>query len=152
MKALTLNAQLLAIIGRRNPAIYDVVFPRGPLGRLAAVALNPQPIPPHELGGALAGEFVRMAWLAERGGMDTKTVLAELDDWCPTHPRPLKLPPWWRIPDPSPDPEWFLDFQLGFAAQLASVANASPQLRKSLDRAIDRSISAIEAASAKKDR
>lgn len=61
---------LLAIIGRRFPAIYDVRFPRGPLSiagqsRLSEVALNPQPLPPHEIGAAVASEFIRLAWLSE---------------------------------------------------------------------------------------
>ncbi|TIT72866.1 MAG: hypothetical protein E5W56_20050, partial [Mesorhizobium sp.] len=81
-----LNKKLLAIIGKRIPAIYDVI-PHGPQGGLARVALNPQPLPPHELGAAVADEFVRSAWVAERGGLDMKAVLSDLDDWCPTRPK-----------------------------------------------------------------
>ena len=66
---LNLDSRLLAIIGRRFPAIYDVI-PRGPLSRFLEVALNPQPLPPdpppNELGAALAAEFIRTAWLADR--------------------------------------------------------------------------------------
>ena len=69
---LTLDSRLLAIIGRRWPAIYDVI-PRGPLSRFLEVALNPQPLPPdpppNELGAALAAEFIRTAWLADRFGL-----------------------------------------------------------------------------------
>ena len=46
----------VSILGRLNPAIYDVIFPHGPLlfgrgaaglhDRVSAVALNPQPLPP----------------------------------------------------------------------------------------------------------
>jgi hypothetical protein len=51
-----IHRRLLAILGRRLPAIYDVI-PRGPLSRYSDVALNPQPLPPHELGAAVAAEF-----------------------------------------------------------------------------------------------
>ena len=68
------NRFLLALIGRRFPAVFDVI-PRGPLGRLRQnrldqVALNPQPRPPLELGAAIAGEFVQTAWFAARFGLD----------------------------------------------------------------------------------
>jgi hypothetical protein len=66
---MSISRRLLAIIGRRFPAIYDVI-PHGPQGRLAEVALNPQPLPPHELGAAIAAEFVHTAWLADRFGLD----------------------------------------------------------------------------------
>ena len=58
-----LSKKLLAIIGKRIPAIYDVI-PHGPQWRLAQVALNPQPLPPRELGAAIADEFVRSAWFS----------------------------------------------------------------------------------------
>lgn len=138
-----LNKKLLAIIGKRFPAIYDVI-PRGPQGGLARVALNPQPLPPHELGAAVAEEFVRCAWVAERGGLDMKALLSDLDDWCPTRPKIPKLPPWWGpFPEPEPRPEWFVDYHLGFAAKLSAVETGT-RLDKTLDQVIDRSLAAIE--------
>lgn len=138
-----LNKKLLAIIGKRFPAIYDVI-PRGPQGGLARVALNPQPLPPHELGAAVAEEFVRCAWVAERGGLDMKALLSDLDDWCPTRPKIPKLPPWWGpFPEPEPRPEWFVDYHLGFAARLSAVETGT-RLDKTLDQMIDRSLAAIE--------
>ncbi|RWK11846.1 MAG: hypothetical protein EOR43_05830 [Mesorhizobium sp.] len=139
-----LNKKLLAIIGKRIPAIYDVI-PHGPQGGLARVALNPQPLPPHELGAAVADEFVRSAWVAERGGLDMKAVLSDLDDWCPTRPKIPKLPPWWGPlpPEPEPHPEWFVDYHLGFAARLSAIATGT-RLDKTLDQVIDRSLTAIE--------
>ncbi|RUU48047.1 hypothetical protein [Mesorhizobium sp. M2C.T.Ca.TU.002.02.1.1] len=138
-----LNKKLLAIIGKRFPAIYDVI-PRGPQGGLARVALNPQPLPPHELGAAVAEEFVRCAWVAERGGLDMKALLSDLDDWCPTRPKIPKLPPWWGpFPEPEPRPEWFVDYHLGFAAKLSAVQTGT-RLDKTLDQVIDRSLTAIE--------
>ncbi|MEP6567836.1 MAG: hypothetical protein ABJB10_22090 [Mesorhizobium sp.] len=141
-----LNKKLLAIIGKRIPAIYDVI-PHGPQWRLAQIALNPQPLPPHELGAAIADEFVRYAWGAERSGLDMKGVLSDLDDWCPTRPKLPKLPPWWPpIPEPEPHPEWFVDYHLGFAARLSVIAagSAGTRLDKTLNQVIDRSLSAIE--------
>ena len=79
---MSIDRRLLAIIGRRLPAIYDVI-PRGPLSRFSRVALNPQPLPPHELGAAIAAEFVHTAWLADRFGRSGARV-RDLDDWCPT--------------------------------------------------------------------
>ena len=141
-----LSKKLLAIIGKRIPAIYDVI-PRGQQGRLAQIALNPQPLPPHELGAAIADEFVRSAWSAERGGLDSKALMSDLDDWCPTRPKIPKLPPWWPpIPEPEPHPEWFVDYHLGFAARLSVVAagSAGTRLDKTLNQAIDRSLAAME--------
>ncbi|MDX8447426.1 hypothetical protein [Mesorhizobium captivum] len=139
-----LNKKLLAIIGKRFPAIFDVI-PHGPQGGLVRVALNPQPLPPHELGAAVADEFVRHAWVAERGGLDMKALLRDLDDWCPTRPKIPKLPPWWGpFPEPEPRPEWFVDYHLGFAARLSAVATGT-RLDETLDQVIDRSLMAIEA-------
>ena len=83
---MSIDRRLLAILGRRLPAIYDVI-PRGPLSRFSEVALNPQPLPPHELGAAIAAEFVHTAWLADRFGLDLGPAFDDLDDWCPTDRR-----------------------------------------------------------------
>ncbi|MCG7505220.1 hypothetical protein [Mesorhizobium retamae] len=141
-----LNAKLLAIIGKRIPAIYDVI-PRGPQGWISQVALNPQPLPPGHLGAALATDFIRSAWLADRGSLDLKQVFDDLDDWCPTRPKKIKLPPWWPpIPEPEPHPEWFVEFHLGFAARLAvSVWElGDTSLAQSLNKAMERSLTVIE--------
>jgi hypothetical protein len=39
---MSIDRRLLVILGRRLPAIYDII-PRGPLSRFSEVALNPQP-------------------------------------------------------------------------------------------------------------
>ncbi|WP_054314079.1 hypothetical protein [Mesorhizobium sp. 1M-11] len=143
-----LNAKLLAIIGKRFPAIYDVI-PRGPQGWLSHVALNPQPLPPGHLGAAVAAEFIRSAWLADRSALDLKQVFDDLDDWCPTRPKKLKLPPWLGpVPEPEPHPEWLVEFHLGFAARVAvSVSEfGDTSLGQSLNKAIDRSLGVIETA------
>jgi hypothetical protein len=153
---MNIDRRLLEIIGRRLPAIYDVI-PRGPqgvnpAGYLAEVALNSQPLPPlpaHELGAAVAAEFIHTIWLAERFGLDPAKPFDDLDDWCPTGPKWPKLPSWWRWWPPKPEPphpNWSVDFHLGFAARLAASAAeaAGGALSKSLDSAIGRSIDAIE--------
>jgi len=44
--------QLLSVLARLNPAIFDVIYPHGPAqwhafaSRINEVALNPQPLPP----------------------------------------------------------------------------------------------------------
>jgi hypothetical protein len=145
---MSIDRRLLAILGRRLPAIYDVI-PRGPLSRFSEVALNPQPLPPHELGAAIAAEFVNTAWHADRFGVDLEPAFDELDDWCPTRPKWPKLPPWWwliPVPEPDPHPNWFIDFHLGFAARVAavSVVFEGTRLGESFDKAIERSLDAIE--------
>jgi hypothetical protein len=153
---MSIDRQLLAILGRRLPAIYDII-PRGPLGRFAEVALNPQPLPPHELGAAIAAEFINTAWHADRFGVDMGPAYDVPDDLCPRVPRWPKLPWWWRlplppIPEPDPHPEWFIewfiDFHLGFAARLAAVSPEfeGTRLGESFDNAIQRSLDAIESA------
>ena len=149
---MSIDRRLLAIIGRRLPAIYDVI-PRGPLGRVSRfseVALNPQPLPPHELGAGIAAEFVHAVWLADRFGLDPGRAFEDLDDWCPTRPKKLKLPPWWGppVPEPEPHPEWLIDFHLGFAARLAVISEEfeGTRLGESLNKAIERSMESIDSA------
>jgi hypothetical protein len=150
---MSISRRLLAIIGQRLPAVYDVI-PRGPQrfflqGRSSEVALNPQPLPPHELGAAIAAEFAHNAWLADRFGLDMGLAFKDLDDWCPTGRQKLKLPPWWRpIPEPEPHPEWLIDFHLGFAARLAAVSAEfeGSRLGESLGKAIERSLEVVESA------
>ena len=88
---MSIDRRLLAIIGRRLPSIYDVI-PRGPQSRfspnrLSEVALNPQPLPPHELGAAIAAEFVHTAWLADRFGLDQGYRVSDLMTGAPPYRR-----------------------------------------------------------------
>jgi hypothetical protein len=129
-----INHRLLSIIGRRIPAIFDII-PRGPQGGEARkrsswaalnpqplppgppsewgfAALNPQPLPPLELGAAVAAEFIQLSSVAHRLGAAWKSAAADLDDWCPTVPRKPKQPPGWPphlidlagVPPGWPDP------------------------------------------------
>ncbi len=145
-----LSKELLAIIGRVHPAIYDVVFPHGPAGRFGAVALNPQPLPPHAFGSVMAVEFARNVAMAERFGLPSKALFDELDDWCPTKPRKIKLPKgWpWPPPEPEPGPDWLMGLHLGFASQLAVLSAGFPANAggKVIGAALDRSIAAMDGA------
>jgi hypothetical protein len=147
---MTSDQRLLALIGRRLPAIFDVI-PRGPQGfslqeRVSAVALNPQPLPPEHIGAALAQEFAHMAWVSDRLGLNWKTLSQDLDDWCPTQPRKIKFPVGWPpVPEPDPHPNWFAELHLGFAAKLAAISadHAGTPLATTLDRAVNRSVDAL---------
>ncbi|QOL47928.1 hypothetical protein [Massilia litorea] len=145
---MSIDRRILAILGARLPAIFDLI-PRGPL---SLAALNAQLLPAHELGAAIAAEFAHTAWQADRFGLDPAIAFMDLDDWCPTRPRPPRLPPWWgphRGLGPHPEPwsqESHADFHIGFASRLAWASSQidSPALRESFDKAIERSIEAID--------
>ncbi|MBV8033755.1 hypothetical protein [Roseateles sp.] len=150
---MTSDQRLLALIGRRLPAIFDVI-PRGPQGpalqdRVSAVALNPQPLPPGPaelVGAALAQEFAHMASISDRLGLNWKTMAQDLDDWCPTQPRKIKFPAGWpHVPEPDPHPNWLAELHLGFAAKLAAISADHPgtPLAAMLDRAVNRSVDAL---------
>ena len=99
------------------------------------------------MGAAIAAEFAHAIWLADRFGLDPGRAFEDLDDWCPTRPGKLKLPSWWPpIPEPEPHPEWLTDFPLGFATRLAAVSVdfEGTRLGESLNKAIERSVEAIE--------
>lgn len=139
---MALDRYTLALIGRRLPAVFDVI-PRDPF----AVALNPQPVPPREIGAALASEYLRMLSLQERLGIDPARANGDLDDWCPTPPRLPRFPLWWPpLPIPDPQPDWTSDLHLGFAARLAATPLTGSALSKHVDAAIERSVRIIEAA------
>lgn len=108
---------LLIHISRINPAIYDAIFPHGPLmrDRYDSITLNPQPLPPkaaaQELqleAGFMARELIRLAVEADIRGEDPARMVSQLiDDWCAT-PWPRKWPFPWPGPGPTngpvPDP------------------------------------------------
>lgn len=148
------NARLLAIVGQRLPAILDANPRRGPVpdpwlpGGPSLAALNPQPLPPIELGLVIATEFLRAAWLADRFGLDMARVQADFERLCPDPPKP-PVPPlgWWPpIPDPIPHPNWLVDFYLGLAARIATAADGGPATARFVDDAIDRAVTVMEAA------
>jgi hypothetical protein len=137
----------LAVLGRINPAIFDYIFPHGPVGpggvikqhgaaaysarsRLDMVALNPQPLPPHELQIAaveVANQIGTAAILAQSMNADVDKLVGEwIEDWCGTGRRPPWPRPWpypWPDPDPDPNPDWDISAsQVVGALALAGVA------------------------------
>lgn len=152
---MALDKNLIAIIGRIHPAIYDVVFPRGPVLDVAhrvhaaraahaatwvAAELNPQPLPPREIfagietGAAVAHELVHAAGFARAFRIE---FALEVDDICPP-PRPFPWPwpfPWpprpypWRRGDVDPE------FDIGYALGLGSVLEATAEVWQQLPAA-----------------
>jgi hypothetical protein len=134
--------ELLAVLGRINPAIWDWIVPMGPIQRMskaAQVELNPQPIPPgHELlvaSAMVANQIAEAAIAAQAMGVKNgaSLVLRAVDDWCGTGRPQLPIPwprpwpfPWAPLPgpgpDPGPDPDIAASRVVG-ALTLASVAS-----------------------------
>jgi hypothetical protein len=146
------SRQLLNIVGRSHPTVYSGVIPHsGALGQIASAELNPKPLPPHDLGAAIATEFIQTIWFADRFGLDASALFSDLEDWCPTgRPKLPKLPPWFppSPPEPDPQPEWFVDFHLGFAARIAVLSPQfeGTQLGELFKKAIERSVSTVESS------
>ena len=135
--------RLLAVLGRINPAVWDAIIPHGPVGprglavrsfsRGAEVALNPQPLPPHEAflfaSAAVAHDIGFAAVSAEAAGSDAaaRIVGEAVDDWCGTRPRPFPWPHPWPFPwppEPEPRPDWDVAAsRVVGALSLASVAS-----------------------------
>ena len=150
-----INRRLLEIIGLRFPAYFDVI-PRGPqivgsLGRERFGELNPQPLPPLELGAAVASEFIHLSWLSTRLGQNPSAFLDDLDDWCGTVPRYPRLPIWWPlwwppVPEPEPHPDWLGAYQLGLASRIAVAIPLAtdPKLQGLLTKALDHTLAALE--------
>ena len=136
--------RLLAVLGRINPAVWDVIIPHGPVSSRSsavrafapgvdAVALNPQPLPPKELfhraSAAVAHDIAFAAISAQAAGSDAagRIVSDAVDDWCGTRPRPFPWPHPWPFPwppEPEPNPDWDIaESRLVGALTLASVAS-----------------------------
>lgn len=133
---------LLARMGRINPAIYDWIHPMGPervfpgLSAGEAVELNPQPIPPgvqlQFAAARVANEIALAAVAAEAAGDNeaaARIVMRAVDDFCgtPSGRRPIPWPGPWPFPsyleDPVPVP-WLVDtVRLVGALTLAAVGS-----------------------------
>lgn len=109
---------LINLIGRFNPAIFDVIPRGGQFVKRAMSDLNPQPIPPRWLFAELFADkvidHIKMVGTivdATQNGGGAKVVDSMLkevmDGICPDPPK-IKIPkrgwPW--PPDPDPDPRW----------------------------------------------
>ena len=104
--------QLLSVLGRINPAIFDYIFPHGPVQRLAfasrfsEVALNPQPLPPEpppeklqRVSALVAHNIAFAAIAAEAAGQEggARMIHSAIDDWCGNGRPPIPIPwpgPW----------------------------------------------------------
>jgi hypothetical protein len=165
---MSLDNRLLALIGRRFPAIYDVI-PRG--GQLVAlnpqplppgekvelnpqpippgfgdwVALNPQPLPPRALGAVVAAELLRLSWAADKLGSQVAPIADWEDDPCPTWPKVPHLPPHLGPPPPDPGPDWLVAYHLGLASTLAE-ARERVGASQLADEALERSTAALDKA------
>lgn len=103
---------LVTHIARINPAVYDAIFPRGPISRytsgVAEILLNPQPLPPGPEPDVIQLEAVALATRVVHAALDanlrgensTQLVSEIVDDWCAT-PWPRRWP--WPGPGPRPD-------------------------------------------------
>lgn len=151
---------LVSILGRINPAIYDVIFPHGPilssftgLGRAATVVseLNPQPLPPKDellmASAAVARDIAFAAINAEAGGQDnaSRIVTTAIDDWCGNGRPPIPIP--WPGPYPFPFALEAVPHDLDVAAarvvgalSLAAVASrlAPSKVREALSTGADK--------------
>jgi hypothetical protein len=150
---------LLARMGRINPAVFDVI-PRGPqrafraLSPGEAVELNPQPLPPRievQFAAArVANEIALAAVAAAAAGNEEgaeRIVMEAVDDWCgtPSGHRPIPWPGPWPFPSVDPDPHpWLVDtVRLVGALTLASVGaqvaegTAREALGKGAERLLD---------------
>jgi len=104
--------QLLSVLARINPAIFDVIFPHGPVrtnafaSRFSEVALNPQPLPPEpppeRLQRVSALVAHNIAFAAEAAGQDSgvRMINSAIDDWCGNGRPPIPIP--WPGPWPFP--------------------------------------------------
>jgi hypothetical protein len=111
------TTNLLSIIARLNTPVKGHFGPHDGLA-----ALNPQPLPPMELGRMSAAEYVRMLWIAQHiGGAGQDHGFLDPDIWCPLGVPRFKLPPLVPPCDPDPQPEWLSQFYLGFASHIAAI-------------------------------
>ena len=104
--------QLLSVLARINPAIYDYIYPHGPVqtrgfaSRIDEVALNPQPLPPEppperlqRVSALVAHNIASAAIAMEASGQDAgaRMVSSAIDDWCGNGRPPIPIPwpgPW----------------------------------------------------------
>lgn len=105
--------QLLSVVARINPAIWDAIIPHGSLqglpsvfgSRIDQVALNPQPTPPappeqlQRMSALVAHQIAYAAIAQEAAGQEggVRMVNSAIDDWCGTGRPPIHIPwphPW----------------------------------------------------------
>ena len=160
--------QLVSILARINPAIYDFIFPHGPVqtrgfgSRIDEVALNPQPLPPEppperlqRVSALIAHNIASAAIAMEAAGQDSgaRIVSTAIDDWCGNGRPPIPIPwpgPWPFAFDPDTAPK-DLDVaasRLVGALSFAAVASrmGSGKVREALSAGADKLLDASLAA------
>lgn len=138
------NKMLLALIGRRIPAIFDVI-PRRDWAKS-----EPQPIPWIVVGAELGRLALQSAHAAQRAGGKPQVALDYLDDWCPVG-KTAHIP-WWLLKDyyhgdPPPRPEEInmQDLHLGVVMGLTTAATKlqDKALLEVVNQGIERSLGAM---------
>jgi len=104
--------QLLSVLARINPAIWDYIIPHGPAqghsfaSRINEVALNPQPLPPEpppeklqRISALVAHQIASAAITLEASGQDggARVISAAVYEWCGNGRPPIPIPwpgPW----------------------------------------------------------
>lgn len=142
---MAVNWKILAKFVSIPPEAWDAIIPHGPIAarvvtrRGDAVALNPQPLPPHEsVVGAQLLENLLVSAIIVVGGRGAEegagALRTEIDDWCGTG-----WPGKW--PRPKPPRGW--DDGLVFAgaalaaANLAAQYDHAPELQEALGAAAE---------------
>jgi hypothetical protein len=142
--------QLLTVLGRVNPAIWDAIIPQVPryafafrASKASQVELNPQPIPPgHELhvsSALVAQDIALSAVAAEAAGSNTasKIVSRAVDEWCGTRAPHLPIP-WpgpWPFPWPGDHPEPYAESEVAASRVVGALSLASVAARLSAGEA-----------------
>jgi hypothetical protein len=106
------STQLLSVLARMNPAIWDYIIPHGPVhshsfaSRINEVALNPQPLPPEpppeklqRVSALVAHQIAFAAITLEAAGQDggARMISSAIDEWCGNGRPPIPIPwpgPW----------------------------------------------------------
>ncbi|HYN66636.1 MAG TPA: hypothetical protein VES93_07080 [Ornithinibacter sp.] len=142
---MAVNWRVLAKFVSIPPEAWDAIIPHGPVTarvvprRVDAVALNPQPLPPHEsvVGAQLLENVLVSAIIIVGGkgaGEGAGVLRAEIDDWCGTG-----WPGKW--PRPKQRRDW--DQSLVFAgaalaaASLAEQYDHAPEMQEALGAAAE---------------
>jgi len=160
--------QLLSVLARLNPAIYDFIFPHGPAvahafaSRISEVALNPQPLPPEppperlQRVSALVAHNIAFAAIAAEAagqGSGVRMISSAIDDWCGNGRPPIPIPwpgPWpfaFALDDMPKDLDVATSRLVGalsFAAvaQRMSTGEVSEALSAGADKLMDASLAA----------
>lgn len=146
-----INRILLSIILDRFPEAADAIWPHGPrfVNELEKVGLNPQPLPPVDLGIRFGKSLVHLAFVAEKTGQRVvplaewsnedvldnlgapNPVLAALIAELVKHGGP--------VPDDEPKPHWKNEALSGVVLGLATagdVVESDEFLRGAFDAAV----------------